>query len=130
MTALLFLTIACDPGMTIRQTSSLGATNGASLVVNIKTSHPLIGETWYAPEIKVTNSSASPTTVMGVELTTRRGTYPNKPRRSETYPLIVPSRETKALDIWFDLHDDVKKTFQQSAQLRVHYRSSGKEQIA
>jgi hypothetical protein len=130
LTALLVLTIACDPGMTIRQTSSLGATNGAGVAVYVKTSHPLIGETWYAPEVKVTNSSDSPITVTRVELTTQRATYTNKPRSSGTYPLIVPPRETEALDIWFDLHDDVKKTFQQSAELRAHYRSSGKEEIA
>jgi hypothetical protein len=129
-TALLVLTIACDPGMTIRQTSSLGATNGAGVAVHIRTSHPLIGETWYAPEVEVTNSSDSPITVTGVELTVQRATYANKPRRSGTYPLIVPPRETEALDIWFGLHDDVKKTFQQSAELRVHYRISGKEEIA
>jgi hypothetical protein len=131
LTGVLVLTIACDPGMTIHQTSSLGAINGAGVVLYVKTSHPLIGETWYAPEVKVTNSSDSPITVTGVELTVERATYANKPRRSGTYPLIVPPRETEALDIWFDLRDDVKKSFQQSADLRVHYQSSsGKEQIA
>lgn len=130
MTAVMVLTIGCDPGMMIRQTSSPGAASGASVAVYVKTSHPLIGETWYAPEVKVANSSDSPIAVTGVELAARSVTYANKPRRPGTYPLIVPPGRTEALDIWFDLHDDVKKTFQGSAELRVHYRSSGKEEVA
>jgi len=124
------LTIGCDPGMVIRQTSSLGAAGGASVVVYVKTSHPLIGETWYAPGVEVTNSSDSPITVTSVELAARSVTYANNPGRAGTYPLIVPPGKTEALDIWFDLHDDVKNTFQQPAELRVHYRSSGTEKIA
>jgi hypothetical protein len=130
LTAVMVLTIGCDPGMMIRQTSSPGAASGASAAVYVKTSHPLIGETWYAPEVKVTNSSDSPIAVTGVELAARSITYANKPRRPGTYPLIVPPGKTEALDIWFDLRDDVKKTFQKSAELRVHYQSSGKEEIA
>ena len=129
LAALLVVTVACDPGMTIRQTSSPGATNGAGVAVSVKTSHPFIGTRWYAPEVKVTNSSDSPITVTGVELTAQHATLTNKPRRSGTYPLIVPPRETRALDIWFDLQGGVNKTFQESAELRVHYRSHGKEEI-
>ena len=127
LTALLVLTVACDPGMTIRQTSSPGATSG--VVVDVKTSHPFIGQKLYAPGVKVTNSSDSPITVTGVELIAQGATLTNKPRRSGAYPLIIPPRQTQGLDIWFDLHDDVKKTFQESAELRVHYRSRGKEEI-
>ncbi|MFC5862516.1 hypothetical protein ACFPT7_09465 [Acidicapsa dinghuensis] len=130
MTAVMVLTIGCDPGMMIRQTSSIGAAKGASVAVYVKTSHPLIGETWYAPEVKVTNSSDSSIAVTGVELAARSVIYANKPRRPGTYPLIVPPGKTEALDIWFDLHDNVKKTFQEPAELRVHYQSSGKEAIA
>lgn len=130
LTAVMVLTIGCDPGMMIRQTTSSGAASGASVAVYVKTSHPLIGETWYAPEVKVTNSSDSPIAVTGVELAARSVTYANKPRRPGTYPLIVPPGKTEALDIWFDLHDAVKKTFQESAELRVLYRRSGKEEIA
>ena len=128
--AALVVTVACDPGMTISQASSPGAAKGARVAVNVKTSHPLVGATWYAPDTKVTNSSESPITVTGVELIARGVTYPNRPHRSGTYPLIVPPGETDALDIWFDLHDDVKKTFQQSAELRVHYRGGGSEEVA
>ena len=85
---------------------------------------------WYAPDTKVTNSSESPITVTGVELIARGVTYANRPGRPGTYPLIVFPGETDALDIWFDLHDDVKKTFQQSAELRVHYRGGDIEEVA
>jgi hypothetical protein len=47
----------------------------------------------------------------------------NKPRRSGTYPLEIPPRQTETLDIWFELADTVKKTFQEPAELRMHYRS-------
>jgi hypothetical protein len=43
--------------------------------------------------------------------------------------LIVAPGETAALDIKFDLRDEVKKTFQQPAELRVHYRNGEKEEI-
>jgi hypothetical protein len=130
LTALAVLTIGCDPGTIIHQTSSLGAANGTRVAVYVKTSHALIGETWYAPEVKITNSSDSPIAVTGVELAAHRVPYANKPQRPGTYPLIVLPGKTEALDIWFDLHDGVKKTLQDSAKLRVHYRSSGEEAIA
>lgn len=129
LTATLVVTVACDPGMTISQASSPGATKGA-VSVHVKTSHPLVGETWYAPDTKVTNSSESPITVSRVELSARGVAYANRPRRPGTYPLIVPTGGTEALDIWFDLHDDVKKTFQQSATLDVHYRKGDQEETA
>jgi hypothetical protein len=130
LTATLVVTVACDPGMTISQASSPGAAKGARVAVNVKTSHPLVGETWYAPDTKVRNSSESPITVTGVELSARGVTYANRPRRPGTYPLIVPPGGTDALDIWFDLNDGVKKTFQQSAELRVHYRNGDGEEVA
>jgi hypothetical protein len=130
LSVLLVLAIGCDPGMTIRQTHSLGAADGTSVAVHVNSSHPLIGETWYAPVVTVTNSSDSPIAVTGVELGAGDVTYANKTRRPGTYPLLVPSGKTEALDTWFDLHDGVKRTFQQSAEIRVHYRRGGKEEIA
>jgi hypothetical protein len=130
LTAVLLVTVACDPGMTISQASSPETAKGAGIALNVKTSHPLIGETKYAPEIQIRNSSEAAITVTGVELAAGRFTYTNKPLRSGSYPLIVPPGETDVLDIWFDLHDDVKTTFRQSAELRVHYRRSDKEETA
>ncbi len=124
------LLVACDPGMTIRQ---IKASNGTSarITLNVKTEHPLIGHTWYVPQVTVTNSSDSPFTITSVELVAKRGTYVNKPRRPGSYPLDVPPGKTEILDIWFDLTDDVKETFfRQPAELRVHYKSRDQDETA
>jgi hypothetical protein len=50
-TGLLVIFEACDPGMTIYQTNA--NQNGSAndrVTVRVKPSHPLIGETWYAPD--------------------------------------------------------------------------------
>lgn len=43
------LSVACGPGMTIRQINSANASADRSVTVHVKTMHPLMGETWYAP---------------------------------------------------------------------------------
>jgi hypothetical protein len=124
------LLVACDPGMTIRQ---IKASNGTSdpITIEIKTQHPLIGHTWYVPQVMVTNGSDSPITITSVELAAKRRTYANKPRQPESYPSAVPPGKTETLDIWFDLADDVKETlFRQPAELRVHYTSRGRDETA
>jgi hypothetical protein len=134
--AMPILTAGCDPGMTIRQTkSSYRATSeinpeDAQVAIDVKTSHPLTGETWYAPQVKITNSSNSAITVTSVELTSRGATYTNKPPQPGFYPLLVQPGKTEGLLVWFDLNEAVKKTFQQQAELRVHYRKDNKEEIA
>ncbi len=124
------LLVACDPGMTIRQ---IKASNGTSepITIEVKTEHPLIGHTFYAPQVTLINGSDSPITITSVELTAKRGTYANNPVRPGSYPSTVPPGKTETLDIWFDLADDVKETFfRQPAELRVHYRSRGRDETA
>ena len=131
--ALLVLMVACDPGMTIRQADSPSNEEEVAKgppVIHVKTDHPLIGETWYAPEIKVTNTSGSSIFITRVELAARGKTYENHPHRPETFPLTIQPGSTDALDVWFQLEENVRKLFQQSAELRVHYRSSSSEGIA
>jgi hypothetical protein len=130
------LAVACDPGMTIRQTKSphegtsgIGAA-GAQVAIDVKTSHPLTGETWYAPQVRITNSSDSSITITSVELISQGATYANKPPQPGFYPLVVQAGRTEGLLVWFDLKDAVKKTFHQPAELRVHYRKDNKEEIA
>jgi hypothetical protein len=87
--------------------------------IHVKASHPLISQIWYAPEVKVTNSSDSPITITSAELITRRETYANKTARPGTYPVVIQPGSTETLDVGFHLNDDVKKTFfQQSVELR------------
>jgi hypothetical protein len=129
--SILALMVACDPGMTIRQADpSAGSAANGGVTIHVRTSHPLIGEPSYAPEVEIANVSNSPINVTSVELVAKRGTFQNKPRRSGTYPVEVLPGKTEPLDVWFDLSDDVKKTFVEPAELRVHYRSGSTEQIA
>ena len=124
------LLVACDPAITIRQ---IKASNGAStpITIEVKTEHPIVGHTWYTPQVTVTNGSDSPITITSVELAAKRGTYANKPRQPASYPSAVPPGKSEVLDISFDLADDVKKTFfRQPAELRVHYRSRGRDETA
>ena len=109
----LFITAACDPGMSIRQddaSARIAATT--SLVIHVRTTHPLIGETWYSPGVDVQNVSDSPISVTKVELRTKTSAFQNKPRRSGTYPAQIPPKMNATLDVWFDLAESVKKTFQ------------------
>jgi hypothetical protein len=98
--------------------------------VSIKQTRQLIGEKFYFPEVKVTNSSGSPITVTNVELAARNKTYANKPPRPETYPLTIPPGGTETLEVIFRLDDDLYETFQGPVELRVHYRTDGMLQLA
>ena len=124
------LLVACDPGMTIRQIKTSNGTS-AQITLNVKTEHPLIGETSYVPQVTVTNNSDSSITITSVELVAKRGTYANKPLQPGSYPLAVPPGKTETLDIRFDLADYVKKTFfRQPAELQVHYKSRSQGETA
>ena len=121
--------------MTIRQTKSpYAGTSGissasAQIAIDVKMSHPLTGETMYAPQVTITNSSDSSITITGVELISRGVTYANNPPQLGLYPLVVQPGRTEGLLVWFDLKDSVKKTFHQPAELRVHYRKDSREKI-
>ena len=126
-----FVTVACDPGMTIRQTDAANPTIDKTLIVHVKTTHPLIGESWYAPDgITATNLSEKPIMVTSVELIANRTTYANKPPGVSKYPLTISPGKTESLPVWFDLDASVKRTFEKAAELRVHYRNGGKDLIS
>jgi hypothetical protein len=128
------LTVACDPGVSIRQVklqgqSTIGsATPETQLVLEVKTTRQLIGETWYDPEVKVTNSGGLPITITNIELAAKRKTYANTPPQPEIYPLTIQPGNTKTIDVMFRLDDAVYKTFEQAAELSVHYRSGEKQE--
>ena len=126
-----FVTLACDPGMTIRQTDAVNPITDPTLTIHVKTTHPLIGENWYAPGgATATNLSDKAIMVMSVELIANGTTYANKPPGTSNYPLTIASGKTEALPIWFDLDASVKRTFEKTAELRVHYRIGGKGLIS
>src|SRR5258708_1324387 len=124
---LLLIAAACDPGMTIYQTNSNQNTSAPERVtVRVKASHPLIGETWYAPDndVTITNSLDKPIVITKVELDTNRTTYQHKHTgATNEYPLTVAAGKTEVLPLWFELNDYVKETFKNPAELRVYYRN-------
>ena len=126
-----FVTIACDPGMTIHQTDTANRNIDQTLTIRVKTTRPLIGENWYAPEgITATNLFNKPITVTSVELIANSTTYANKPPGISKYPLTIAPGKTETLPVWFDLDASVKRTFEKTAELRVHYRSGDKEAVS
>jgi hypothetical protein len=128
---ILLLMAACDPGIAIRQFHPK-AGNGATLgvAIRVRTINSMIGETHYAPQVEIANSSDSPIYVTRVELDSQGTVFQNKPQRPGSYPSEVQPGRTETLDIWFRLANDVKKTFRKPAELRVYYRSGDKQQIA
>lgn len=136
---LLVVTLAlfagCDPGMSIRQINSTSDSKKTTVVtpeitIEVKTTDQLIGEDWYDPEVKVTNSSDTPITVTSVELTAQGVTYENKPRGARTYPLTLPVRSTTSLDVAFRFSEGVYRIFKKPAELRVHYLTRGNDGLA
>jgi len=132
---LLLIAVACgDPGMTIYQTNSNQSTSAPELVaVRVKASHPLIGETSYAPDndVTVTNSFDKPIVITKVELLANGTTYQHKHTgATNEYPLTVAAGKTETLPLWFDLKDYVKETFKNPAELRVYYRNGREESVA
>lgn len=124
----LLLLIACDPAITLRQIDPPNGTS-AQIQIRVKTQHPLIGRTWYVPQITIVNTSDSPICVTSVELATKRGKYVNNPRHGVSYPLDIEPGKPETIGAWFDLSDDVRKTFfRQPTQLLVHYNSRGREE--
>ncbi len=126
----MFLLVACDPAIAIRQ---IRASNGTSapITIDVRTQNPLVGERIYVPQVTMTNGSDLPITITSVELAAKQGTYANKPRQPGSYPSTVPPGKTETLDIWFDLTDDVRETFfRRPAELRVCYKSRGRDETA
>ncbi len=132
--ALLLIFAACDPGMTIYQTNT-NQNNPVPepVTVRVKASHPLIGETWYAPDndVTVTNPLDKPIVITKVERLANGTTYQHKHTgATNEYPLTVSAGKTETLPLWFDLKDDVWETFKTPAELRVYYRNGRDESVA
>lgn len=128
--AVIFLSVACDPAITIRQIRASNETS-APITIDVKTQHLLIGERIYVPQVTVRNGSDLPITITSVELAAKQRTYANKPRQPGSYPTTVSPGGSQTLDIWFDLTDDVKETFfRQPTELRVHYKIRDRDETA
>src|SRR5215475_11544491 len=82
------LLVACDPAITIRQTSPSNAT-AAQIQIQVKAQRQLIGNTWYVPPVTITNASDTPICITSIELVTKQGTYANNSRHGIHYPLNI-----------------------------------------
>jgi hypothetical protein len=129
LVALTLLT-ACDPGITIRQINSTvqaekQPTVIPKLSVEVQTTHQLIGEGWYHPQIKIVNSSDFPMTITGIELIAGGVTYENSPHHAKNYPLTLAAQSSASLDVEFRFSQGVYKVFENPSELRIQYSSRG-----
>ncbi len=129
--------VACDPGMIVRQASypgkgrASGSAPAEMVVVSVRTVSQLVGETWYDPDITVTNNSESPIVVTEVELLAQGKTFAGDSRRTGASPLTIQPESVGSLEVSFRLDADVKKMFfRRPAELLVHYRSGAEQKIA
>jgi len=133
---LLLPILGCDPGMTIHQAVQRSNRNGLpatpnlnDLTISVRTFSSLIGYSSYAPDVTVTNSSASSITIKDIELTAKGIVYAN--RQQDGYPFMLAPGQTQVFGGWFDLREDLWKTFfKQRGDLRVNYVKDGQEMTA
>src|SRR5438128_9932832 len=100
---------ACDPAMTIHErqggNSRIPSTvsEECSLELHARDTRQLIGETWYDPELTVTNLSESPVAIDRIELVIQGVTYSLERWAENKVDRTIPAHATKRLNIGFDL---------------------------
>jgi hypothetical protein len=125
------LIVACDPGVTILQADSPKEVGKrSSVILRVKSTHQLIGTTHYAPQVTVTNISAASVLVTGIELATKQKIYSNSSPRPPDFPEEILTKQAHNFTVLFRLDDAVYKTFNEPAELRVHYRNGSSEDTA
>lgn len=125
----LFFTLACDPGIVIhQQVAQSPSGTKPSVAVRVKSKNLLIGVTHYHPVIEIENRSDMPITITNSELVAQAATFQSKSVGPDSSNIEIAG-ETKTIEFWFDLKDSVSRVFRDPAELRVHYRSRGSEQI-
>jgi len=124
--------IGCDPGISIYQVKSQvdESRQDSKLLISIKPTRQLIGETWYTPEIIATNKAGSSIAVTKIELSTRAKVYAGNPGRDVVYPVTILPGKLETLRVLFRLDDNVRITFRLPVELWVHYHSDGNQGIA
>lgn len=131
------LTVACDPGMLIRQTNypdqaaNRDSALEAQVVVSVKATSQLIGKTWYDPEVKVANGYYSPITVTDIELSARGKTYEKDSHIPDGLPLTIQPGNTGTVGVVFRLDAAVYEVFlRHPAELLAHYQTGAEEKTA
>lgn len=129
VTGLLILLVGCDPGMTVRRINSVVESEGApatptpQIAISVKTTHQLIGEPRYDPQVTAANLSDAPVTITGVELVSRNLTFQNRAEAQTSYPLNLPAHSTVPIDVHFHFNSGVYVIFKDPVELQVHYSS-------
>ena len=131
MLMVLILLVGCDPGMTVRQINSFVESESAAtttipeISVNVKTTHQMIGERWYGPQVTATNPSDVSVTITSAELIANSQTFANEDIAAKNYPVTLPAGSTVPLGVHFRFSDgvDVDNAFKSPGELRIHYSS-------
>ena len=122
--------ISCDPGLSIHQSSdgsreAVGAAaDGCALDIRIATSQHLIGETWYFPELSITNRGKVSAALTSIELLTEVRSY----EAQDTTKLKdeIPANASNKISTLFEFGETpLYQVFSKPATLRVQYLSAG-----
>lgn len=122
----------CDSGMSIRQRPDTkgpepAATMADGIEVSVETTHPLIAEDWYAPDVTVTNRGAVTLTITAAELVGSSGTTSCEPGDLSHLPQDIPPHQACTISPYFKLKNPVHKEFAGPVELWVHYTDRKKE---
>jgi hypothetical protein len=125
----LILVVACDSGMSVRQVNSVVEPESADVTafpqisIDVNTTQLLIGQRLYDPRVTATNLSDIPVTITSIELLAGSRTLQNGLYAKRDYPVNLPAHSTVPLGVYFRVSDGAAKTFNNPAELRVHYSS-------
>jgi hypothetical protein len=107
------LLVGCDPGMTVRQVNALVQSENAAVTsipkisIEVKTTHELIGASWYDPRVIVTNSSDIAVAITRVELIAGGIVFQNEPHAEKHFPVILPLHNPVPIDVYFSFGNGV-----------------------
>jgi len=123
--------IGCDPGMIIRQRvtditfPNKDTSKEIPLALHVRETSQLIGETWYVPEVELTNNNVSSISIVRFELLSMNRTYQNKESLHEESSHNLKSGASIIIKPWFDLDEPIYNVFKTGAELKVYYEMNG-----
>lgn len=133
MIGLFAASMGCDPGMIIRQHEGKDAAvsseeaSDSNIAIRVADLNALIGETWYAPEVDVTNTGAASIHITKFELVTSKRVYLLSERFEKKIQRNIDTGGSVHLRLWFDLDEPVYRAFHDGAALKVYYEYQGRE---
>ncbi len=121
--------VACDNGMAIQ--AHWNRNPSAPITFTDQSRHVLIGENWFAPQLRVQNLSDAEVEISSIELNVAGRTYKNERGRSESYPVTVKPHDNTELPVWFELGDQsvYKLFYNKRGELQVRYRVNGMDAL-